>query len=425
MADAICPESWVKMAAMTDLLSRPTARRTSRGPRPTSDGPTARPLTVSAALAGAAAAGSTLVVCLALALTGWFLADAGAHGQTTDALRVGADGWLLGHGAALTVGGSPVGIVPLGLLVVLALVTFRAGRWAGRCSQPVEDDRALALGVATMAAVYVVTGVVTALLATQPGVAGVGIGRAVAGTLAVSVLAGGLGQASGTGRLAGWLDRLPDSARGALDGALRGAGWCLAAAAVLVAASLVTGLGEAATVMSRLHLGVGDGLMYLLVNAAAAPNAVLLGAAWLLGPGFAIGTGTIVSPSAVVLGPVPAFPLLAALPAEGTPPAWLVGVTAVPVLAAAVGAALAQRRRPTTAWDSGLLRGFAAGVGAAVLLCVLVALAGGPLGTGRMADIGAPLGEVAMAALATMGGGGLLGGAVTTWWQRRRARRAD
>lgn len=420
---------------MTDLLSRPTRRRAAREPAKGAKGAaasgrdTARPLPVSAALAGAGAAGSTLVTCLALALTGWFLADAGAHGETTDALRVGADAWLLGHGATLTVGGSPVGIVPLGLTLVLAVACFRFGRWAGATSQPVSDDRSLGLGVATAAAVYVVVAVVTAVLAADPGVAGLGVGRATGGALLLSLVAGGLGQASGTGRLDAWLGRCPESLRGALDGALRGAGLLLLLAAVLVLGMLVAGWGEAASVLSRLHLDVGDGLMYLLVNATVLPNAVLLGAAWLLGPGFAVGTGTIVSPSAVVLGPVPAFPLLAALPGAGTPPGWLVGALGVPVLAAAVGAAMAQRRRPTTAWDAGLLRGFGSGLGAAVLVVALVAVAGGPMGTGRMADIGAPLWDVAISALAALGAGGILGGAVMTWWQRRAlgraARRAD
>lgn len=410
---------------MTDLLSRPlTPRRPSGSPPtagPSSSSPGARPLTVSAALAGAVVAGGTLVTCLALALTGWFLADAGAHGQTTDALRVGADAWLLGHGATLSLSGTPVGIVPLGLALVFAWAAFRAGRWAGATSQPVTEDRSLALGVAVMSAVYVVAVIVTSLLATAPGLADVGPGRAIAGALLVSVVAGGLGQARGTGRLDAWLDRLPESVRAALEGTLRVAGLLLLLAGLLVAGALVAGLGEAATVMSRLHLSVGDGLMYLLVNLTVAPNAVLLGTAWLLGPGFAVGTSTIVSPTAVVLGPVPALPLLAALPGDGTPPAWLAGAMAVPAVAAAVGVALVQRRRPTLAWDAGLLRGFGSGVCGALLVSALVAVAGGPLGTGRLSEIGAPLGEVVLSAVAAMGTGGLVGGAVATWWQRRRA----
>ena len=40
------------------------------------------------------------------------------------------------------------------------------------------------------------------------------------------------------------------------------------------------------------------------------------------GPGFAVGTGTGVSPSGVVLGPLPAYPPFAALPAPGDAPGW-------------------------------------------------------------------------------------------------------
>ena len=41
------------------------------------------------------------------------------------------------------------------------------------------------------------------------------------------------------------------------------------------------------------------------------------------------------------------------------------------------------------------------------------------MGTGRMADIGAPVGEVLVSAVAAMSLGGLVAGVVTAWWQRR------
>ena len=118
------------MVGMTDLLSRPTSRDSSRTDQP------ARSLTVSAALAGAGAAATTLLTCMGLAVIGWFLADAGAHGATTDALRVGADVWLVGHGSHLSVSGVPLGIVPLALTGFLVLVMFRLGRWAAATSAP-------------------------------------------------------------------------------------------------------------------------------------------------------------------------------------------------------------------------------------------------------------------------------------------------
>jgi hypothetical protein len=48
-----------------------------------------------------------------------------------------------------------------------------------------------------------------------------------------------------------------------------------------------------------------------------------------------------------------------------------------------------------------------------------VGVAGGPMGTGRMADIGAPVGQVFVAAVMAMSLGGLVAGVVTAWWQRR------
>ena len=132
---------------------------------------------------------------------------------------------------------------------------------------------------------------------------------------------------------------------------------------MLVVAALAAGLNEAATVMSELQLGPGDHLMYALATVAVAPNAVLFGSAYLLGPGFAVGTGTVVSPTVVALGPVPAFPLLAALPGSGPTPDWAVGLLAVPVVVGAAGAVLAQRAYRVTAYDSAALRGFGSGFG--------------------------------------------------------------
>lgn len=417
---------------MTDLLSRPSVGSTSqapsgrvsrllaglRGRRAEGSAHQGRPLTVSAALAALAAAGTSLVSFMAVAVLGWFLADAGAHGETTDALRVGADAWLIGHGAQLTVSGTPLGIVPLALTALLALVLYRSARWAGGSSQPVEDDRLVALAATVFTGSYVVVAVITCLVVMQDS-ASPDLGRAILGSLLLSGLAGTLGLASGAGRLRSLLDLVPGWIRSIGYGALAGFLLLVAASSVLVAAALVTGLNEAATVMSELRLGAGDYVMYAAASVAVAPNAVLLGSAYLLGPGFAVGTGTVVSPGLVALGPVPAFPLLAALPGSGPTPGWAVALLAVPVVVAAVGAVLAQRAYRVTAYDSAALRGFASGFGAAVLATLAIALAGGPMGTGRMAEIGAPVGQVFVAAVMAMSLGGLVAGVLTAWWQRR------
>ncbi|MBV9832263.1 MAG: hypothetical protein JOZ82_11780 [Marmoricola sp.] len=398
---------------MTDLLSRPAEKTTTPTPEA---GP--RPLGLGAAMAGAAASLGTLLTCMAVCVVGWFLADAGAHGQTTDALRVGADVWLVGHGSGITIGGTPFHVVPLALTAFFAYVAWRTGRWAAATSAPPEDDRATLLAGVVLSGVYVVVTVLTCILAAD-GLASAGLGRAILGTLLVSGV-GVLGLASGTGRLATWVDRVPGWVRATTRGAVAGFASLLAASAVLVAARLVLGFNEAATVLSSLHLRPGDYAMFAIATLTVLPNAVLLGGSYLLGPGFAVGTGTVVSPSLVALGPVPAFPLLSALPSSGATPAWLVGLVAVPVLAAAYGAGRAQRAYGVTAWDSAALRGFGSGLGAALLSTLAIALSGGALGSGRMADFGAPFGQVLVAAIVAMSLGGLVGGLLTTLVQRRR-----
>ncbi len=144
---------------MTDLLNRPSEKTETR------EDPGPRPLAVGAALAAAAASLGTLLTCMAVCVVGWFLADAGAHGQTTDALRVGADMWLLGHGSGLDVAGTPVHVVPLALTALLALAAWRLGRWAAATSAPAEDDRSAALAGIVFCGVYLVVTVVVCIVA--------------------------------------------------------------------------------------------------------------------------------------------------------------------------------------------------------------------------------------------------------------------
>lgn len=402
---------------MTDLLSRPAS--TSPGKTETSPDAGPRPLGLGAAIAGLVASAGSLFTCMVVSVVGWFLADAGAHGQTTDALRVGADSWLLGHGSGLTVSGTPVHVVPLTLTVFFAVVAWRSGRWAARTSAPPEDHRATLQAGVVLSGVYVVVAVLTCILAADD-VASANFGRAVLGALVVS-LVGGLGLASGTGHLRTWVELVPGWLRSTVRGGVTGFLSLLVAATVLAAVRLVMGTGDAATLLSGLHLSAGDYLMYAVATIAVAPNAVLFAGAYLLGPGFAVGTGTSVSPSLVSLGAVPAFPLLSALPDSGPTPSWVVGLVALPVVAGAVGAGRAQRAYGVTSWDSAALRGFGSGLGAALLTTVAVAVSGGAMGTGRMAQIGAPAGEVLVAAIVAMSLGGLVGGLVTTLVQRRRA----
>lgn len=403
---------------MTELLH---PRDTRLPPRTPSSAPL-RPLALGAAVAGLVASGAVLMGCMALGLVGWFASDAGSHGDTRDAIRVGADGWLLAHGAHLHLATGAVSAtitaVPLGLTLLCAYVAHRLGVWAARTSA-VEDAGNVVLGTVVMSGIYGVVALVTAVLAAT-ATAEPSLLRSFAGGFAVSFVGGGTGILVGSGDVVDWRTRVPETARAILKGALGAALLLVAFAALLLAVALLLDLGAAANVLSRLHADTSGGLLYTALVAAVAPNAVLLSGSYLLGPGFAVGTGTLVSPASVVLGPVPAFPLLAALPSEGTPPAALSALVAAPFLAAVLAAALVVRRFPVLGYEAGAVRGLGSGVLGGVLVTVLVALAGGAVGPGRMADVGADLLETFVAATVAMGVGGLVGGVAATWWARRR-----
>jgi hypothetical protein len=402
---------------MTDLLSsakRPTASS------PSDAGP-GRPLAVTAVLAGAVASGAVLLACLALGLAGWLSSDGGGQGSTHGALRVGADAWLLAHGAHLDLANATVTATPLGITALCLYVAYRLGRWAGLTST-VDGPGSVLLGTVAMAGIYAVVTVLTAVLASaeqaQPH-----LGRAFVGGFVVAFCGGGLGLAAGTGLLRTVRERLPETLVASVSGAAAAVLLMFAAAAVVLAGSLLAHLGAAANVLAQLHADASGGLMYTVVVAAVTPNAVLLAGAYLLGPGFAVGSGTLVSPAAVVLGPVPAFPLLAALPPSGNVPWWTPFLVAVPVLLGLLAAVLMTRRFPVPTYELGALRGLLAGVGGGLVLALLTLLAGGSVGPGRMAavgEVGTLATDTVVSAAVATGVGGLIGGVLATWWARRR-----
>lgn len=404
---------------MPDLTS--PARRTPAAPVP---GGTGRPPTLTVTLAALGAVGTGLFVTAAVALGGWFAADAGRYGDTRDAVRVGADTWLLGHGAGLRLDAADVTVVPLAVTLLCGYLAHRWGRRAAVRLAPL-DVRAALTAAGVFAVVYAVAAMAVAVLASHPQ-AESSLLRTLAGGLLLALLSAGPALLGAVPPARGGTasDRLglPPVTVAVGAGALVVLMLVLATAAVVLALALLADFGLAANVLARLQAGAGGSLMYTLVGVAFVPNALLLTACYLLGPGFAVGSGTLVSPTAVVLGPVPAFPLLAALPDEGAVPGWTSWLVGLPVLLAALGTFLVGRRRPVGRVEVGAVRGLLAGVAAAVVLAVLAVLAGGSVGPGRMAEVGAGFGSVLGAALTALGGGGLVGGALAAWTTRSRER---
>ena len=419
---------------MTSLLPGSSASRTAPGGAARSGAPHRWPLALLSFLGGLAAALGPLLVCLALGVTGWFLTDAGAHGVPSDGMRVGALSWLMAHGSGVQVDGVAVTAVPLGITLVAGWALWRAARRVGEAvSQHGPDADAISdgerdwtvpLAGAFLALGYVVVVVLTVAVAgtaqSAPSTTG-----AVAWSVGLCLLVGLPALAVGSGRAAIWSSYLPPALVAAAGIARRLlVAWLVLSTLALLGALLVD-VGTAANVMSQLHTGAGDVVVVTAVSLVLAPNAVAFAGSYLLGPGFTVGAGTLVAPSAVVLGPLPMFPLLAALPDNGTPPVWTTALVALPPVVAAVVVARAMRRTPTLRLDEGALRGCVGGALAGVGFTVLAALAGGAVGPGRMRDVSPLAGEVMVHSIVSFGLGGLVGGVAVPLWQRRALRDAD
>ncbi|MFT4263993.1 MAG: DUF6350 family protein [Nocardioides sp.] len=417
---------------MTSLLPPLDTRRGSRSSAEVAaDLRHRRPLALVAVLGGVGAAAALLAVLAAVAIVGWFLTDSGSYGRPGGAVRVGAAAWLVAQGSGIQIAGSLVTIVPLGLTAVVAWSLWRAGHRVGdsisghgpdadRIADG-ERDWTVPIAVGLFSLTYAVTVAVVGAVTATPEL-GMDVTAATLHGLLLALLAGGSGIAVGSGRAAIWLLLVPATIRAAVRTAWQVfAGWLLVSAVALLAA-LILDFSTAANVMSQLGTNGTDSGLYALATLLVAPNALGFSGAYLLGPGFTVGTGTLVAPAGVVLGPLPMFPLFAALPDAGPQPGWTPWLVLLAGLVAVVAVVRVQRRYPTTRWDEGLVRGLAGGVGAGILVGLLGHWSGGALGPGRMSDLAPHALDSMVRAIVAMGAGGLLAGAATTWWQRRRQR---
>ena len=391
-----------------------------------------RPLALIAVLGGAAAAAGPLLVCLAVGVAGWFLSDAGAHGAPRDGLRAGAYAWLMGHGSGATVGGVAVSAIPLGVSVVVAWSVWRiAHRVGDSVSGHGPDADAIADGVrdwtvplaaVLFTAAYVAVALIT-VRALDAQTVPPSTARVVVWSLLLCLVLGGASIAIGAGRAAIWTAYLPLSLRAAATVCLKVVSLFLLASLATFAIAFALDAGAALNVMAELHTDAGESSLYAGVSLVALPNAVLFAASYLLGPGFAVGTATVASPTAVVLGPVPMFPLLAALPDDGQPAGWVALVLLVPPVVAAWAAGASHRLYPTTRWEEAAVRGCGGGILAGLVVGALSALAGGAVGPGRMQDVGPFAGQVTLHAVVALGLGALVGSLAATWSYRRYLRR--
>jgi hypothetical protein len=135
------------------------------------------------------------------------------------------------------------------------------------------------------------------------------------------------------------------------------------------------------------------------------------------GPGFYVGTGTLVSVHGVTLSPVPALPLLAALPDTQAVPLLAFVSQAVPALAGLVAGATIGRWFTDEDGGSVLagLTGILGGVVLGVAGGLLAWLGGGTLGDGVLAQVGAPPLATGIAVAAQSAIAAAVAATVTRW----------
>lgn len=321
-----------------------------------------------------------------------------AHFSTLGVLAAALPGWLGAHQVPLIVQGHELGALPL---LPTLLLTLLVGRTAAGAADRLEAVGPRETGhiVFAVVAAHAAFGLTIALVIDGGPV----VVDPLAGFYYPALLAG-LAACVGLLRRSGALDWCADRVDDLAWAGLRAGG--LAVAGLVAAGSLVMAFGlatsyGAANTMFALD-GPGSALGMLLLSAGYLPNAAIAGTAFIAGPGFSMGSVSI-APLDFDGGPVPALPLLSALPEKAA--AWWLVLFLLP---AAVGALVGWVLRAVAESPKDRLRSVAvASVVVALSFAVLAGSAGGALGGGPFHpfDLRAALVSFALACWVAVPGG--------------------
>ncbi len=356
--------------------------------------------------------------------------------------RASVDTWLLGHGVDVTftlqpalasglgfpAAGAPfvVTIAALGFALLTVLMAVRAGRRIGETPHRV-------LGALVSLGVFAAASLGVTLAALWPSARAsiwqgallptlcFGVGLLIGAALSRRSLAE---EPAAGGAIRDWFEARPAQLRATIVAGLRAGAASvavvLAVAGILVAALLVANYAKIISLYEGVHSEIFGGIAITVGQAAFLPNLVIWAASWLIGPGFALGTGSSVSPFGTSLGPVPAVPVLGALPSSHELSWGFLGLL-VPLVAAFLVAVLVRRRLVRQLGDGSragwlVLAGLIAGAAGGVIIGLLCWASAGAAGPGRLADVGpAPLvvGGIAALEFAIASVVGLLAGRTT------------
>ncbi len=332
-------------------------------------------------------------------------------------LRTGAAFWLLGHGTRLHLPGGTAALIPLGLSILFAALTARAGASVARVRPAGPRRRNLLACALAVAVPYALVAALVAGIASGGGLHA-SVLTALLGSLLLATFSAGVGAA----RELPMASPKRSRTRALAAGVGAAAALLLSLSALVAGIALLTHLSDAAALAKPARAGAVGGLGVIALQAALAPNVVAWTSAYLLGPGFAIGAGSVVSPGVVRLGDVPGLPMLAGLPSGAA--AWpFYALYLIPVAAGAAGGVVMIRRLPRSPKipAAGLL-GVAVGLSVGAFMALLAALSGGPVTAGRLATVGPAAGATGLAAALEIGIPCAVAAIVMAWRSRSRRR---
>ncbi len=340
----------------------------------------------------------------------------GSGGTAVGGARFALTAWLLGHGVPITTPTDRITLAPLAVSALAAWRVARAGVHASRAAggPSSRSVRPALSGAAAVALAYAVIGAIAAVLSRTPAIT-VSPLRAATAYGFFGLAAATVGALATSRAARAFFRRMPDMVWDGVRLGLVVAALLVAAGAAMAGAALAARSGEASDMLGSYRAGLVGQAGITVLCLAYAPNLAVWGVAYLLGPGFAVGIGTTVGPGAVVLGPLPVVPVLAALPAGPATGGWAV-LPAGPLVIAMVAAALLARRWRGSrgglpSWPEHVGAAVLAGLVAGVLIQMASFAAAGALGSGRLAVLGPAGWRPGVFAMAVVGLGALVGAA--------------
>jgi hypothetical protein len=173
--------------------------------------------------------------------------------------------------------------------------------------------------------------------------------------------------------------------------------------AVLIAMSWI----DITRLYESVQVSILGAVVLTIGQLALIPNLVIYGASWLTGVGFSIGAGSLISPLGSQVGPLPAIPILGALPV-GQLEFGMVSIAVV--LLAAFIATLSIRKSAdeirfefARSWTAALSLGLSIAFVTASQMGLLALIASGSAGPGRLSQVGVSPWVLALVVFAEVG----------------------